>query len=119
MSGLVERLARLFPGLPVQHEPSAAAIYREVFGDLPLDAWSKEGSILTRRSGEAKINFAPRRAYCAISFRGRGVTEFYRMVGGTCPVGEVTIRVPYDRDWDPVPVRATIEWYLANRGAGP
>lgn len=112
---LVDRLIELFPGLPPEHAPNAAFVYEAVFDDLPLDAWSKEGSILTRRQGQAKLNFAPRRTYCTIGFRGRGATELYRTLGGECPTGEVTIRVPYGVAWDPEPIRRTIEWYLATR----
>jgi len=92
-------LADLFPGMPPQFEPAAVLIYRALFDDLPLSAWSKEGTTMTRFVNDKKLHFAPRRSYCTIGFRGRGAIEFYRFLGGECPAGEVTIKISYDNEW--------------------
>ena len=105
-------LSDLFPHMPPEYEPVAAHIYRTVFVDLPLSAWSKEGSSITRYVGGKRLSFAPRRTHCTIAFRGHAAIEFYRFLGGDCPVGEVTIKIPYENEWEAVPVKKTIEWYL-------
>ena len=109
-------LTDLFPHMPPEYEPVAVIIYRTLFGDLPFSAWSKHGTTMTRAAGRRKLHFAPRRTYCTIGFRGRGAIEFYRFLGGELPGGEVTIKIPYDREWDAEAVKKTIEWYLAQAG---
>ena len=105
-------LSELFPGMPPEQEPCAALIYQSVFGDLPLSAWQKVGTTLRRFADGKALHFAPRRTYCTIGFRGRTAMEFYRFRGGECASGEVTIKIPYDREFDPIPIRDTVEWYL-------
>ena len=107
-------LADLFPWMPVEHEAEALRIYGALFGDLPLDAWSRQGTIITRTVNGKKLNFAARRHHCTIGFRGYDAVEFYRLMGGDCPVGGVTIKPPYYRDWDPGPIIDTIDWYFNN-----
>ena len=48
----------MFPTLPEEHEADAERIYRAVFSDLPLDAWQKQGTIITRFRNGKKLNFA-------------------------------------------------------------
>ena len=104
----------LFPTLPPERETEAEQIYRTVFGNLPLAEWSRQGTLITRFVNGRKLNFAARRTHCTIGFRGHWAVEFYRMTGGDCPVGEVTIKIPYDKPWSPGPVRDAIEWYFHN-----
>ena len=107
-------LAELFPRMPLEHEVEALRIYDAIFGGLPLDAWQRQGTVLTRFVNGHKLNFAARRTHCTIGFLGHDVIEFYRFIGGACPVGEVTIKLPYYRDWDPAPVVETVSWYFNN-----
>ena len=109
---LARNLTSLFPCMPEERGPIAAEIYRAVFEGLPLGAWSKQGSVITRFVNGKKINFAARKTHCTIGFRGRAAVEFYRFLGGDCPAGEVTIKIPYERDWNPAPVVQTVGWYL-------
>ena len=107
-------LADLFPYMPVEHEAEALRIYDAIFGDLSLDAWTRQGTLLTRFVNDRKLNFAARRTHCTIGFQGYDAVEFYRLIGGECPVGGVTIKPPYYRDWDPRPIADTIDWYFFN-----
>jgi hypothetical protein len=110
--GLAEDLSDLFPCMPPEQAPCAALIYRSVFGDLPLSEWAKEGSTLRRVVDGKLLHFASRRTHCTLGFRGRAAMEFYRFRGGECECGEVTIKIPYDREFDPVPVQDAVEWYF-------
>ena len=38
-------LAYLFPWMPVEHEAEALRIYDAIFGNLPLDDWTRQGTI--------------------------------------------------------------------------
>ena len=107
-------LADLFPWMPLEHEAEALRAYGKIFGDLPLDDWTLEGTRLVRFVNGRKLAFAPRRTHCTIGFIGRGAVEFYRFIGGDCPAGEVTIKPPYYRDWDPEAITETIDWYVNN-----
>ena len=107
-------LSIYFPHMPIEHEAEALRIYDVLFGTLPLDSWQRQGTLLTRLANGRKLNFAARRSHCTIGFRGHAAIEFYRFLGGDCPVGEVTIKPPYDQDWDPAPIRETIIWYFNN-----
>ena len=100
----------LFPHMPLEHEPEALRIYDLIFGELPLDDWTLEGTRLVRFVNGRKLAFAPRRTHCTIGFIGRQVLELYRFIGGECPTGEVTIKLP----WDPGPIIDTIDWYFNN-----
>ncbi|NNK34286.1 MAG: hypothetical protein HKP02_14235 [Xanthomonadales bacterium] len=104
----------LFPTLPQDREHEAEAIYRAVFGNLPVAAWQRQGTLITRWVNGRKLNFAARRTHCTIAFRGRLAVEFYRLMEGDCPVGSVSIKIPYGANWDPQPVRDTIDWYINN-----
>ena len=108
------RLFNLFPTLPESRETEAHTIYREVFGDLSLTAWQRQGTLITRFVNGKKLNFAARRKHCTIGFQGHDAIEFYRMSGGECPVGEVTIKIYYDQAWKPASVQETIDWYFHN-----
>jgi hypothetical protein len=107
-------LADLFPHMPVAREADALRVYDALFGDLKLNAWTRQGTLLTRFVNGRKLNFAARKTHCTIGFRGHAAIEFYRFIGGDCPVGEVTIKPPYEGDWDPRPIVATIDWYSNN-----
>ena len=107
-------LADLFPWMPVEHEAEALRIYDAIFGDLPLDDWTPQGTVLTRWVNGRKLNFAARRTHCTVGFRGYSAVEFYRFIGGDCPVGQVTIKPPYYREWDVGPIKDTIDWYFNN-----
>ena len=107
-------LQDLFPHMPLEREPDALRIYDVVFGALPLDDWTLEGTRLLRYVNDRKLAFSPRKTHCTIGFIGRSAVEFYRFSGGECPCGEVTIKIPYRNEWDPAPVVATIDWYLNN-----
>lgn len=107
-------LTDLFPHMPVEHEVEALRIYDAIFGDLSLDAWQRQGSLLTRMVNGRKLNFAARRTHCTIGFLGYEAVEFYRFIGGDCPVGQVTIKLPYYREWDTVSVREAVSWYCNN-----
>ena len=107
-------LADLFPWMPVEHETEALRIYDAIFGDLPLDAWIRQGTVLTRRVNGRKLNFAARRAHCTVGFCGHAAIEFYRFIGGGCPVGEVTIKPAYYRDLDAGLITETVNWYFNN-----
>ena len=100
--------------MPVEHEAEALRVYDSIFGDLPLAAWTRQGTLLTRRVNGRKLNFAARRTHCTIGFRGCAAVEFYRFIGGDCPVGEVTIKPPYYREWDADLIAEAIDWYLHN-----
>ena len=104
----------MFPTLPPEHEPDAERIYRSIFGDLPLDAWQKQGTIITRFVNGRKLNFAARRHHCTLGFQGYGAVEFYTFIGGDCPTGGVTIKPWYDRPFDPELIADTIDWYFNN-----
>lgn len=104
----------LFPHMPLEHEQEALHIYGLIFGELPLDDWTLEGTRLVRFVNGRKLAFAPRRTHCTIGFIGRPALEFYRFIGGDCPVGEVTIKLPYYREWNPGPIVETIDWYFNN-----
>lgn len=107
-------LSRLFPHMPKEHETEATQIYKAIFGDLPVNAWSLKGTILTRYVNGKKINFAARRTHCTIGFQGHAVIEFYRFIGGVCPAGEVTIKIPYYKPIDPEPLKEAVSWYFNN-----
>ena len=107
-------MKNLFPCMPPEHEDAAMHIYMKIFGDLSLESWIVQGTILTRSVNRRKLNFAARRAHCTIGFCGHDAIEFYRLSGGTCPTGEVTIKIPYRRKWKAGPVRDTIDWYFHN-----
>jgi len=104
----------LFPSLPIDRETDAESIYRSVFADLPLSAWIRQGSLITRFVNGRKLNFAARRTHCTVGFRGHTAVEFYRLIGGTCPVGEVTIKIPYEQKFELGLLADTIEWYFNN-----
>jgi hypothetical protein len=104
----------LFPHMPPEREDAAMHIYLKVFGDLSLESWIPQGTILTRFVNRRKLNFAARRSYCSIGFCGHDAIEFYRFSGGECPTGEVTIKIPYDRAWQAGPVTDAIDWYFHN-----
>lgn len=104
----------LFPSLAAERESEAVQIYHAIFGDLPISSWTRQGTLITRFVNGRKLNFAARRYHCTIGFRGHSAIEFYRFIGGACPVGEVTIQIPYGTDWDPGLVAETIEWYFNN-----
>ena len=104
----------MFPYMPLEHEPEALRIYGLIFGDLPLDEWTLEGSRLVRFVNGRKLAFAPRRTHCTVGFIGRQALEFYRFIDGDCPVGEVTIKPPYYERWNADLIADTIEWYLNN-----
>jgi hypothetical protein len=107
-------LAELFPWMPVEHESEAMRIYDAIFGDLPLDVWTRQDTLITRFVNNRKLNFAARRSHCTIGFCGYNAVEFYRLIGGDCPTGEVTIKPPYYKTWDPAPIADTIDWYFNN-----
>lgn len=104
----------LFPHMPMEREQAAMAIYRRLFGGLEFTQWHRRGTIITRSVRGRHLNFAARRTHCTIGFRGYEAVQFYRFSGGDCPVGEVTIKIPYDREWLADPVRDTIDWYWVN-----
>ena len=104
----------VFPYLPRAFAGSTEVTYRAVFGTLPLSAWTAKGSILFRRVNGKQLNFAARRTHCTIGFRGKDAVAFYRGIGGECPVGEVTIKLPHDQPFDSEAVQATIDWYFHN-----
>ena len=107
-------LADLFPWMPLEHEQEALRIYGAIFGELPLGDWTMEGTRLVRFVNGRKLAFSPRRTHCTIGFIGHAAIEFYRFIGGDCPVGEVTIKPPYYREWDASLIAETIGWYLNN-----
>ena len=107
-------LTGLFPTLAEEREKEALEIYKTLFPDLPLSAWTRQGTLITRFVNGKKLNFAARRHYCTIGFQGHDAIEFYRLSEGKCPVGEVTIRIYYDQAWEPDSVQETIDWYLHN-----
>lgn len=107
-------LANLFPWMPAEHEAEALRIYSAIFGALPLDSWTRQGTVLTRWVNGRKLNFAARRTHCTIGFRGHEAVEFYRFIGGECPAGEVTIKPPYYHDWDAGLIAETVDWYFNN-----
>ena len=104
----------LFPTLPEDREKEAGAIYTALFGDLPVSAWTRQGTLITRWVNGQKLNFAARRHHCTVAFRGRDAVQFYRLMEGKCRVGSVSIRIPYGEEWAPQPVRDTIDWYFHN-----
>ena len=104
----------LFPHMPPEREEEAMAIYRRLFGNLEPGQWTLRGTIITRGVNGRILNFAARRTHCTIGFRGYDAVQFYRFSGGECPAGEVTIKIPYDREWLTDPVRDTIDWYFHN-----
>ena len=107
-------LTGLFPTLPEEREEAALGIYETLFPDLPLSAWTRQGTLISRFVNGKKLNFAARRYHCTLGFQGHDAIEFYRLSQGKCPVGEVTIKIYYDQAWEPGPVRETINWYLHN-----
>lgn len=107
-------MKKLFPHMPSEQDEAAMHIYRQVFGGMPLNEWTQQGTLLTRSVNRRKLNFAARRTHCTIGFCGHDAIEFYRFSGGECPAGEVTIKIPYDRDWEAHPVVDTIDWYFHN-----
>ena len=113
------RMQDLFPHMPVEREQAAMAIYRRLFGGLELDQWIRRGTVITRNVNGRYLNFAARRTHCTLGFRGYDAVQFYRFCGGECPVGEVTIKIPYDRDWNVGPARDTIDWYFHNGPVRP
>lgn len=108
-------LRKLFPFMPPEHDAEAYRIYLAVFDDLPLEGWERQGTLIVRYVNGRKLNFAARRTHCTLGFRGHAAVEFYRFAGGSCPVGEVTIKIPYYREFDPGPVREAIDWYAHNQ----
>ena len=108
------RFFDLFPTLPGDREDEARGIYKAIFPDLPVSAWTRQGTLITRFVNGKKLNFAARRHHCTIGFQGHEAIEFYRLLEGECPVGEVTIKIFYGQEWEPDPVRETIDWYFHN-----
>lgn len=106
--------SKYFPYLLAERDSEALAVHRTLFSDLPLSAWTQDGTRLTRTINDRLLSFAPRRTHVTVGFRGHAAIEFYRFIGGKCPVGEVTIKIPYSDDWDPGPVIETISWYSNN-----
>ena len=49
-------LADLFPWMPIEHVAEAMRIYDAIFGDFPLDAWTRQGTIITRTVNGKKLN---------------------------------------------------------------
>ena len=107
-------LTGLFPTLPEEREEAALGIYETLFPDLPLSAWTRQGTLISRFVNGKKLNFAARRHHCTIGFQGHDAIEFYRLSEGKYPAGEVTIWIYYDPAGEPDPVRETIDWYLHN-----
>jgi hypothetical protein len=107
-------LEGLFPTLPIDREVTAVSIYTALFADLPISSWTRQGTLITRYVNGKKLNFAARRHHCTIGFQGHAVIEFYRFIGGDCPVGEVTIKPPYEGRWDAQLIVDAIDWYACN-----
>lgn len=104
----------LFPSLPAWREQTAFEAYKAIFPRTPLSAWQKQGTLITRFVNGKKLNFAARRFHTTIGFQGHAAVEFYRFLGGDCPVGEVNIKPPYDREWDAGLIADTVDWYFNN-----
>lgn len=107
-------LCACFPHLSEEHEADADACYHALFGALPLDAWRVGGTILYRVFNGKQLNFAARKTHCTVAFHGKDAIAFYRDIGGECPVGEVTIKVPHGAAFEAEPIRDAIEWYFYN-----
>ena len=90
------------------------AIYLRLFGTLELGQWTRRGTIITLSVNGRILNLASRRTHCTIGFSGYDAVQIYRLSGGECPAGEVTIKIPYDRECFAAQVRDTIDWYFHN-----
>lgn len=111
-------LEEIFPYMPPERDAAAWDIYQALFSDLDLEQWMRQGTVLTRPFNGRKLNFAARRRHCTIGFRGHAAVEFYQGVGGRCPVGEVTIKIPYGKAFDVALVQSAIDWYAHNQPIG-
>ncbi len=107
-------LYHFFPGVPGSRIALAEKIFQMVFPNIPLSKWSKVGSLIEYWLNNKRIAFAARKGSCSIHFRDRDILQFYKMIGGECETTEVTIQLPYHMNWDPEPVKSTIEFLLYN-----
>ncbi|GJM43179.1 MAG: hypothetical protein DHS20C21_00210 [Gemmatimonadota bacterium] len=110
------RLDSLFPHLTSDVLAPSFVIFELLFPQVPLDRWRRNGTWIEYWQNGVRIAFAPRRSYCSLHFQERYAPQYYREIGGTCPTGAVTIRLPLDRDWDPDPVRQVLSKVLGEDG---
>ena len=59
-------LSDMFPYIPLEHEPEAQHIYGLIFGDLPIDEWTLEGTRLVRFVNGRELAFARRRTHISL-----------------------------------------------------
>lgn len=107
-------LNQSFPGVPTAKIVLAEIIFKMVFPNIPLSKWSKAGSLIEYWHNNKRVAFAARKGFCSIHFRDIGILQFYKMIGGNCETTEVTIKLAYHMNWDPEPVKSTIEFLLYN-----
>jgi len=107
-------LYQAFPGVSGDKIAIAERIFQKIFPDIPLSKWSKVGSLLEYWHNNKRVAFAARKGSCSIHFRDRDILQFYKMIAGDCETSEVTIKLPYHMNWDPEPVKSTIEFLFYN-----
>jgi len=94
----------------------AMRVHHCICANLPL-IWARKGTWIEAWNGKRRIAFAPHQSGCSIYFRGPAAIERYRELGGCCPAGRVSIRIPIDAEFeDRLLMRIVVEHlHLAHR----
>jgi hypothetical protein len=90
----------LQPSCPVEFQSLAYEIFISILGPLGSVGWHKDGSLAVFGSGKQRIGFGARRSGFSIHFRMLEAIDYYQSLGGRCPCGRVTIKVPYHSEYD-------------------
>ncbi len=88
------------PTCPIELQPLAYDIFTTIFSHLGSVGWHKAGSLVVFGSGKQRIGVGARRSGLSIHFRELEAVEYYQYQGGICPCGRVTIKVPYQSEYD-------------------
>ena len=102
------RLASHFHYIEPVLVDQAQSIYEDLFKKLLPDNWKPEGTMIATYHHKLRIGFAVRKSNCSLHFHGNEAVQLYQELGGSCPCGKVTIKLPYDRNWDISIIQNTI-----------
>ncbi|NRA38080.1 MAG: hypothetical protein HRU15_08075 [Planctomycetes bacterium] len=106
-------LQDLFPGLKDNVLAAASTCFQQIFPNIPLNKWQRNGTWIEYWQNDARIAFAPRQKYSSIYFKNREAVPLYVEIGGKCPAKEVTINIKHFTDFDPAPIQFVVHKFLS------
>lgn len=104
-----EEFVELQPTCPVECQSLAYEIFLAILGPLGEVGWHKDGTLAVFGSGKERIGVGARRSGFSIHFRRLEAIDYYQSLGGMCPCGRVTIKVPYHSEYDADLIRQVVK----------